>query len=73
MQCFYLSLIYDISYDCDNVFALIFCLMTDDSCSNDWSSYRSQTAWPIHFAGTRGMIRGFVCFHPERGELVKPK
>lgn len=60
---FYLFLIYDISYDCENVFVL-FCLMTDDWYAYYSSSYRSQTAWPIHSAGTQGMIHDFVCFHP---------
>lgn len=62
-NCYYLFLIYDISYDCDNVFVWFFCLMIDD----DWyysNSYRSQTALPIRSAGTRGMKRGFVCFRP---------
>jgi hypothetical protein len=27
-------------------------------------SYRSQTAWLIRSAGTRGMIRDSACFHP---------
>lgn len=70
-NCYYLALIYDISYDCDNVCVLFFWLMMDDDSCLSSSSYRSQTAWPNRFAGTRGTKRGSVWFRPKHRNVNK--
>lgn len=40
--------------------------MIDELYSNSNYSfpYRSQTAWPNHFAGILGTRRDFACYHP---------
>lgn len=64
MQMYYLSLIYGISYDCDNVCVLFFCLMIDDEWYWHSNSYRSQIVLPIHFVGTQGTRHDSAWFHP---------
>lgn len=70
-KCYYLFLIYGISYDCDNVCVLFFCLMIDELYSNYSYPYRSQTALRIHSVGILGTRRDFVWFHPKFFKIKK--